>query len=459
MKHKSLGIALSLAFAVAACGGDTNRSARNNQGSSDFSAKQANGQITGAIFTTDSNGDAVNANIYENKEDVYLNGGPRKEGAAGLPDGDYYYLVSDPGCKEMLAGPSGDGSSIPDTSGKIITVENGEFTSLMQLYPYNDTPNPGGEYKVWVTPVEYYDESMPNNSCFGFVPRYSKTDNFKVRGQQPPPEDTYCISGEKRYDPSLGEVDFSSLDGVAGIRIILVDEQGAYLDETFTSGLNGYYEFCGLDNGTYGVIEDLPGSDDPRWLAVGTDFYEEIEVDDEDVDDVDFRNVCFLTEGVDYRDTDKGAFLDTVLLALLELEEDEGVDILGHPLFTWVAAEFLGVPRIETSAHLRDFLALESDDDRVELALAIMNLYINLLVGNISADDVVLIGDEATQVDEAINVLLEIYGGTLTWDFDNLTPTQQAQVAALLDIVGIGNLRILQDEPCTVSYAGEPEDT
>lgn len=57
---------------------------------------QAHAAVSGAIFTTLSDGSAVNANIFSAKCDalgVYLDGGPgpnAPQGAAGLPDGDYY---------------------------------------------------------------------------------------------------------------------------------------------------------------------------------------------------------------------------------------------------------------------------------------------------------------------------------------------------------------------------------
>ena len=47
-------------------------------------------QVSGAIFTTDSDGSQVNQNNYAAREDVYLNGGPglnAPPGAAGLPPG------------------------------------------------------------------------------------------------------------------------------------------------------------------------------------------------------------------------------------------------------------------------------------------------------------------------------------------------------------------------------------
>ncbi len=53
--------------------------------------------VTGAIFTTDSACAGTNVNIFQSKDDVYLDGGPAHPGAAGLPDGSYYVKVTEPG--------------------------------------------------------------------------------------------------------------------------------------------------------------------------------------------------------------------------------------------------------------------------------------------------------------------------------------------------------------------------
>ena len=52
--------------------------------------------LPGAIFTTDATCSGVDLNIYESKDDVYLNGGPSHPRAAGLPDGSYYVQVTEP---------------------------------------------------------------------------------------------------------------------------------------------------------------------------------------------------------------------------------------------------------------------------------------------------------------------------------------------------------------------------
>jgi hypothetical protein len=166
------------------------------------SALPVDEQLTGAIFTTDSTCTDVNQNTYDVKEDVYIDGGPAHPGAAGLPDGSYCVQVTDPSGQTVL------GMSDPGA----VTVVDGEFVQCYQLTSilktassgfttpgFDDTPNPGGEYKVWVSPDCNFD---PNNS---------KTDNFQVRAD--------CLKGHicvtKFYDANAngvqdnGEVEIS----------------------------------------------------------------------------------------------------------------------------------------------------------------------------------------------------------------------------------------------------------
>src|SRR4029079_16381243 len=59
---------------------------------------------TGAIWTSLSNGQTVNANLYDSKEDVYRNGGPQNCGnGGGLPNGLYYFQVTDPSGATLLS--------------------------------------------------------------------------------------------------------------------------------------------------------------------------------------------------------------------------------------------------------------------------------------------------------------------------------------------------------------------
>ena len=161
--------------------------------------------VTGAIFTTNVDGSFVNGNVYDYPDDVYLDGGPRPNApcsAAGLPDGDYYFQVTDPSGSELLSNDDISNRTVTVASGVITKYVGTHTTSIgqcgsitVQLYPYNPTLNPGGEYKVWMTPVGSY---TPGAGSYGFIPKYSKTDNFKVLipcldGYNYDPETNSCV--------------------------------------------------------------------------------------------------------------------------------------------------------------------------------------------------------------------------------------------------------------------------
>ncbi|MCG9729445.1 hypothetical protein L1D44_06225 [Shewanella sp. Isolate13] len=182
--------------------------------------------LSGAIFTTTEDGGIVNENVrYGSKLEVYLDGGPRMNApasAAALPDGNYYFQVTDPSGKKLLSLDPvicrevkitngviteylGDGRSYQNKGKEVSCTEfptNGNKTTtvhafnpdmdhggaplyamVIQLYPYADTPNKGGVYKAWMTPVDNY--GAVNEGFHGFIPRYSKTDNFKVKEKKP----------------------------------------------------------------------------------------------------------------------------------------------------------------------------------------------------------------------------------------------------------------------------------
>ncbi len=151
--------------------------------------------LSGAIFTTDSTCTGVDLNIYASKMDVYLDGGPAHPGAAGLPDGDYYVQVTEPG-----------GAVLGKSTTTVVTVSGGEFAHCYQVSAivlsassgfttagYDDTTNPGGEYKVWVSTVSTFD----NDS--------TKTDNFKVRKPDEPPAQA-TLNVIKFYDANANGI-------------------------------------------------------------------------------------------------------------------------------------------------------------------------------------------------------------------------------------------------------------
>ena len=170
--------------------------------------------FTGAIFSTNRDGTFVNGNVYDSQQDPYLNGGPRANAncsAAGLPDGDYYFQVTDPSGSVLLSSdPVNPNRRVTVTGGKIVAASGthvqgaGRCSDVtVQLFPYSSTPNEGGEYKVWMTPVDRYDAL--GGGAFGFLPRYSKTDNFKVAAALDSDGDGIIDADDNcpfKYDPS-----------------------------------------------------------------------------------------------------------------------------------------------------------------------------------------------------------------------------------------------------------------
>lgn len=238
-------------------------------------------QVSGAIFTTDSNCSGVDLNIYGNKDDVYLNGGPAHPGAAGLPDGDYYVQVTEPDGTLL-------GTSVGSTNETPVHVTNGEFDDCSQLSAilikasdqsqgYDTTTNPGGEYKAWVS-----TESTFTNSN-------TKTDNFKVKAGGDVNQATLHV--RKYYDANAnGQYDngeayltgwkFRIHDNIDWIRYtpadMVVDPDEYWVSEFKPIQTN----WIGTDTGT--------GANDPQ-TGMPTKYYNLADKDDVTAQ---FGNVC-----------------------------------------------------------------------------------------------------------------------------------------------------------------------
>ena len=139
--------------------------------------------VSGAISTTDNsgwqdtydayinqdclNGNGVNCNIYADKRDVWFSGLPI---SAALGEGTYFFAVLDPGGQNNPNdGSAGNLSSTHDTyldrtfqvdaSGFISYSGPHDFNSAnnkLQLFPYDNTTNPGGVYILAVCSLAKY---------------------------------------------------------------------------------------------------------------------------------------------------------------------------------------------------------------------------------------------------------------------------------------------------------------
>jgi hypothetical protein len=253
----------------------------------------AGAPLSGAIFTGLEDGGQVNANHYADKRDVYLNAGPppnAPQDSAGLPDGNYYFQVTDPSGKFLL--------SEDPVYCREFRVENGRIEELVsigrtykskgkdvpcykdgwqygkhdlgisvdhlaisvQLMPYKNTPNKGGVYKAWATPIEHFDgdptkvdNGYRGGYFHGFIPGHSKTDNFKVKKGKvkPTPELKMCkfedLNGNGLWD--AGE------QGIAGWMFTVTDP--ILITNTHYSGNDGCVVIDVSLDGFYTIEEEM----------------------------------------------------------------------------------------------------------------------------------------------------------------------------------------------------------
>ena len=257
---------------------------------------------TGAVWTTDDTCGGVNINLFELKADVYLNGGPQG-GGGGLPDGNYYVQVTDPSGSVVLG----------KTVGATAIVSGGQFVQCYQLIDilytgssnfvakgYDDTPNTGGEYKVWASKEPDFSGGT------------NKTDNFKVEEGNTGGggDEQGSISGVKFLDLNL-DTEFVDEDGIAGWQIELWQYTGegtpstcdgtdwSLVDTTSTDG-DGYYYFAVDLLNYYKVVEVFPNDSECGDWEATTDTCHIVNLTAEPytAENQNFGNVCFNTGGL-----------------------------------------------------------------------------------------------------------------------------------------------------------------
>jgi hypothetical protein len=154
--------------------------------------------LSGAIYTTIKDGTAVNKNIFGSLQDVYISGGPQNLNASGLPDGAYYFQVTDPSGKTLLSTDNAVCRQLIVTAGRVSGAApaagpcahaNGTFnpangTLPVQLAPFSASPNKGNEYKVWIVPVGSATISGSAPKVLNFSNSNSATDNFKAQAEE-----------------------------------------------------------------------------------------------------------------------------------------------------------------------------------------------------------------------------------------------------------------------------------
>jgi hypothetical protein len=184
-------------------------------------------QITGALQTTLPTGATVQGNIFPSKTQVFFTAGPQNQKASGLPDGRYYFQVTDPSgstllsndpaaCRQIvvsggrLAGaydpvaqalePAGtpfDSAHCEHSS--VVSTANSTAAAAVQVGGavracstgtsgqdlFCNTPNPGGEYKLWLiaqssAAAKCNTTVNPDGFTLSFDRNCAKTDNFRT---------------------------------------------------------------------------------------------------------------------------------------------------------------------------------------------------------------------------------------------------------------------------------------
>jgi hypothetical protein len=159
--------------------------------------------VQGAVWTTDMSGTIVNQNIYVYHQDVYFNGGPQNGNHSGLPDGLYWFQVTDPSggvllstdnavCRQIVVtnGVVSGSTGPPSCKHPIGAYNPANGSTTVQLAPFATTPNNGNEYKAWLVAQSGASISTTDPRVLNFKRNDSKTDNFKVQNAPPPPPPT-----------------------------------------------------------------------------------------------------------------------------------------------------------------------------------------------------------------------------------------------------------------------------
>lgn len=91
-----------------------------------FQNKASAAGLKGSIFTTTFDGQTVNENSYSSKDAVYISGGPQNTNSNGLPDGTYYFQVTDdPGGYWEQTAPLPNDEGIRSYSGTVTGDQSG----------------------------------------------------------------------------------------------------------------------------------------------------------------------------------------------------------------------------------------------------------------------------------------------------------------------------------------------
>jgi hypothetical protein len=183
---------------------------------------------------------AVNCNIYDGKQYVWLNGGPAANGLG--PDGQYFFAVLAPGGQPNPndGGPKNLSDDFDAYTNRTFTVTNGEVSAyggthdkqipLIRLAPYADTTNPGGVYIMAICSL---------GSGYPVAPRSCKYDAFKVKSGAGKVQ--AVLSGKKYFDANQNGQFDNGENGLANWSVTLTGTDGT--NTTLTTDNQGDWSY------------------------------------------------------------------------------------------------------------------------------------------------------------------------------------------------------------------------
>jgi hypothetical protein len=224
--------------------------------------------FNGAIYTTTFEGQTVNENHYSSKDAVYLSGGPQNQNANGLPDGTYYFQVTDPSghtllstdpavCRQLIVfGGRVAGAEGPSCQHPTGIPNSSNGTTPVKLAPFADTPNSGSQYKAWLIRQGAGTTIAADGVHINFSNNDAKTDNFKVVfvpciNCTP----TSLLAGRKFYDANANGLFDEGEVPVEGVQILIIAGTTTTVVTTNASGIWSTTVPTGVE---YTVLEILP---------------------------------------------------------------------------------------------------------------------------------------------------------------------------------------------------------
>lgn len=222
----------------------------------------------GAIYTTTFDGLLVNENTYSSKDGVYISGGPQNANAGGLPDGTYYFQVTDPSGATLLSTDAAVCRQLVVFSGKVAAASgpscqhstgipnSANGSTPVKLSPFDNTPNSGSQYKVWLIQQGAGTTVAADGRHINFTPNNAKTDNFKVvfvpcTNCTP----TSLLGGRKFYDANANALFDEGEVTIEGVQILIIAGDTTTVVTTNEAGNWSTTVPTGVE---YTVLEYLP---------------------------------------------------------------------------------------------------------------------------------------------------------------------------------------------------------